>query len=612
MGETLESALNNLYQNEDLNNESLTYLTTMVNECHALCLVFWNQNEEMLGKFHELGLRDPDSVAKLLRVCSGTLRRSRDVLRDLALGPAELFEKYEDGDLEKTVEDWYVTFMSFIATTVKFVDAEDWVTHKANHIHMTDGGGGVSVYEHKVKLFMTLFFKAMDMQTFDRLHNSGGDSKSQISEQTVSGCARLTSYDCDLSASDGVSCSVASADDLAHKKVDTTEWKESHKDDLLRIGHENCKRFQKAVHGHVAMNAVMHCEHEPSGRTVDKLTEYGKCISDTTDALVSESMNDRTKPMHISTQRLKKYRTLHSVEQSRLRLALDKHLCSIKGGCEEHQGLPRDALNIGIMVAPTPKGIDETTGYFTYHDTSTQIISSAADIDDFSKNIPSIIISDHMNMHIADWYWGCWNQVRSLHSTEPKWPHIDWPVWAAELLQMWLTTIGFDREQLERHIVHLIHLKRNVVKVEKTHKIQIKKLFDSESDFIIEHSDELLSCDASLDTLDPAIKVWIHAKAEQLKLEEMTLRICAKEVALSVLNGSERSALDIEADDIDAEVQHQIYCICKQPYDDNEHWIQCSGCEGHYHRECVNLSFEAWCEQLHLRVMTWKCDDCSD
>ena len=219
MGETLESAFDNLFthsvSNSELNNESLIYITTMIDQSTSLCIVMWNQNEELLRKCQELALKNTETLKELLRLCSGSIRRGRDVLRDLSLDPTELLKAYEEGDLEKNVQDWYVTFMSFIAATEKFADAEGWVRHKANHIHSTDGGGGVAILEHKVKLYMTLTFVAMDMQIFDRLHNSGGDSKCQLSEQTVSGCARLTSYDCDQSATDGVACSVASPADLA-------------------------------------------------------------------------------------------------------------------------------------------------------------------------------------------------------------------------------------------------------------------------------------------------------------------------------------------------------------------------------------------------------------
>eukprot|EP01084_Bolivina_argentea_P299626 516490_1 len=91
---------------------------------------------------------------------------------------------------------------------------EKWVRMKKNHISYTNGGSGVATTEKKVKLFITVTVKAFCLHTFDRLHNSGGDSKCQFCEQTIGGAAQLTSYDMDTSLPDGVSFAAASAADL--------------------------------------------------------------------------------------------------------------------------------------------------------------------------------------------------------------------------------------------------------------------------------------------------------------------------------------------------------------------------------------------------------------
>src|SRR4051812_13852874 len=35
-----------------------------------------------------------------------------------------------------------------------------------------------------------------------------------------------------------------------------------------------------------------------------------------------------------------------------------------------------------------------------------------------------------------------------------------------------------------------------------------------------------------------------------------------------------------------------LYCLCKQPYDDNQFMIGCDGCGNWFHGHCVNISTE--------------------
>ena len=621
-GPTLTDAFYNLFTHtasgSTVNQSQHTYICTMVRQITELCTVFWNLSKDILEirGDPDLDLKNPDSVSELLHLLSSTVRRGHDVLRDLQLDSDALLLAYEEGDLETNIKDFYAGFVALISSVEDFCRTEEWASHKLNHVSSTDGGGGVGVIERKVKLYMTLLFLSFDLQVFDRLHNSGGDSKAQISEQCVAGCARLTSYDCDLSATDGVACSVASSSDLAGRNLGATEWHDSHLADLLRLAHKNAGRFQKAVHGQVGMGAVIHCEHWPGPERRDETLEYDFFISEPIDALISEAMKDRSKPMHASLQRLTDFRKLHSVEQPRLRLAFDKHLCNIKGEqCTHHEASDeRHPLNIGIMLKPKAKGVNEVTKRFEYEDVSTAIISSIDDIDDFDKNIPAIIIADEINRRSYDWFFACWDKIRHLHSSEPKWPTIDWAPWVSETLQLWLQTFGFSREQLERTLVHHMHLKSFIVKMKKEEKKHIKALLDSESDFILEHSAELLQSHASFDSLNINIQAWISAKAEQLGITDLSLRKCAEEVTTSLLNGSDRNALDSDWEDDadDADIEQQTYCVCAQHYDEEREWIKCPLCDESYHRECVGLTFQEWHEQLDLDVMSWTCMHCMD
>ncbi len=232
---------------------------------------------------------------------------------------------------------------------------------------------------------------AFQLHIFDRLHNSGGDSKCQFCEQTIGGSAQLTSYDMDKSLPGGVSFSAVSASDLARSDgVDMKEWNDSKRESLREVGYDNAKRYQKNTHGFPCMGSVLHCEVQP--KSVLDQFEYGPYITNNLDELISLGYKNKKHPINEAREKHEKYMEIHELSQYKLRYAIDNNLCTIKGQtCDEHKNYDNDG-NIGIMIAPTVKGFNVETGYFEYQDVSDKTVQNQQDIDDFSVDIPSKVM----------------------------------------------------------------------------------------------------------------------------------------------------------------------------------------------------------------------------
>ena len=159
MGEALSGAFFNLFthspSSSELNTDSFTYLKTLVEAVTSLCRVLWAQNQELL---HMSCYTDVEGLRTCLKTCSACVRRGTEVLEVLDQDHDDLLLEYEEGDFEQNVQDWYETFTTLIAACTSFADNEKWAKHKANHVSSTDGGGGVSVLEHKVKLYRAFSF----------------------------------------------------------------------------------------------------------------------------------------------------------------------------------------------------------------------------------------------------------------------------------------------------------------------------------------------------------------------------------------------------------------------------------------------------------------------
>ncbi len=73
----------------------------------------------------------------------------------------------------------------------------------------------------------------------------------------------------------------------------------------------------------------------------------------------------------------------------------------------------------------------------------------------------------------------------------------------------------------------------------------------------------------------------------------------------------EQNLLDIEIEVKDGENQSTLYCVCKQPYDENKEecfqMINCTVCPESYHRTCIGMSEEEYEKQFDMDVQTWVC-----
>ena len=182
------------------------------------------------------------------------------------------------------------------------------------------------------------------------------------------------------------------------------------------------------------------------------------------------------------------------------------------------------------------------------------------------------------------------------------WPAINWPSDIKQQLNEWLNTIGYNIEQLERQVVHILHLKRSIIKLRKTHKAELKKVFEEDLDFIVEYSHQIIA-----DAEQEHIQKWFKDISEKLHLSITTVRLVAQDIATSVINESESTILDHEVQIQEIQNEPQLYCICLQEYDENRHFIACPLCSKSYHIECVGLSYDNYCVQSDLEEMTWVC-----
>ncbi|KAI8917409.1 hypothetical protein BC831DRAFT_394106, partial [Entophlyctis helioformis] len=48
-----------------------------------------------------------------------------------------------------------------------------------------------------------------------------------------------------------------------------------------------------------------------------------------------------------------------------------------------------------------------------------------------------------------------------------------------------------------------------------------------------------------------------------------------------------------------------VFCICRQPYDDSQFYIQCDACDEWFHGTCMNVS-----EDESEAVDKWYCQAC--
>eukprot|EP01083_Nonionella_stella_P029005 79935_1 len=171
--------------------------------------------------------------------------------------------------------------------------------------------------------------------------------------------------------------------------------------------------------------------------------------------------------------------------------------------------------------------------------------------------------------------------------------------------------VGYSFEQLERELVHQLHLKRSIIKMQKTHKEYMKTMFNNEMEFVIEHLDSILSDEHFDDELDD----WYDKTAKHLKLSKQTVILCVKDLALGAIAEDESSMLDIDGMDmelnLDAENESRLYCVCQKRYDENMEYIQCAGCKEHLHLVCMEnaqkITRDEFETQWNEQELTWKC-----
>eukprot|EP01084_Bolivina_argentea_P092031 165616_1 len=116
------------------------------------------------------------------------------------------------------------------------------------------------------------------------------------------------------------------------------------------------------------MGSILHCEVHP--KPLLEQFEYGPYITDNVDQLISAGYKNKKHPINEALDKHEKYREIHELCQRKLRFAVDNNLCTIKGHtCDEHLNYNNEG-NTGIMIAPIPKGFNEETKHFEYHDVS--------------------------------------------------------------------------------------------------------------------------------------------------------------------------------------------------------------------------------------------------
>ncbi len=478
---------------------------------------------------------------------------------------------------------------------------EKWARMKKNHISYTNGGSGVATTQKRVKLFITATVKAFKLHIFDRLHNSGGDSKCQFCEQTIGGASRLTSYDMDTSAPGGLSFAAVSAADLARSDgVDMKEWNASKKESLKTVAFDNSNRYQNNTHGFNCMGSILHCEVQP--KPILDPFEYGPYITYNLDKLISLGYKNKKHPIAEAIDKHNEFMAIHELNQKGLRYAIDNNLCTIRGQtCDEHIDYNNEG-NIGIMKAPTPKGFNIETGHFEYEDVSDKIVQNQQDIDAFSINIPSIVISQNINSNPAYWYENCWHLISHLHGAQPRWPNIAWPVDARNKFQNWLHTVGFKMEQIERHVVHLLHLKKTVLKLRSNQKTAVKDLLKDEKEFIV--NNHLIITDPKN---NETISVWYDKISQKLNLGVATVKLCVQEIVTCMLDEQNNSILDMDIEVKDGDGEVPVYCLCKQPFDEDRCYINCGQCPEAYHIECIGMSLQEYDEECDKIVQDWVC-----
>ncbi len=281
------------------------------------------------------------------------------------------------------------------------------------------------------------------------------------------------------------------------------------------------------------------------------------------------------------------------------------NMCSYKGQtCSRHEHY-ESKTNIGIMPMPRPKGYNEELKRFEYYNVTQDTVDSKQDIDNFDKWIPEIIISNDINNNIHHWYVSCWNEINSLHSKEPIWPQLSWPEDIKLKIIEWRNTIGYNIQQIERQIVHLLHLKRSIIKLKKEHKSAVKIILDEHTEFIVENAEYILDDDEE----NEIISAWLKEIAEKINLSEKTVKMCAQEIALSVLNEEAENALDYDIQDEEQEekVEQRKYCICGQIFDENAMMISCSTCDEDFHIVCMNMTVDEFQLELLKENYDWRC-----
>ncbi len=191
--------------------------------------------------------------------------------------------------------------------------------------------------------------------------------------------------------------------------------------------------------------------------------------------------------------------------------------------------------------------------------------------------------------------------IRGIHAGEPKWPNIKWHDDINKQIDEWFKDIGFCKQQIERYIVHLLHLKRTIIKLKKSHKDVLKQIFNKEVQFISENTYRIMD-GIGLHDKNSRLSKWYAKISRETGLSVHTIKLCSKEILMSL------SALAFDDNtEYDESQVGQSYCACETEFDFDKPMLPCSTCEEHYHYECMQLTYEQYCEQIDAEVITWKC-----
>eukprot|EP01084_Bolivina_argentea_P001563 2887_1 len=610
---TLAFALDNLFtikrdHSYVLHHQNLHHIQTLLDETQWTNQICWDDNKSMLNN-PGLKLKHEHDVMTYLMKISAQIQATNVLLDLLYVDTNEIeavdkiYDEFYNNNLYGTLEGWHESQMDLIQQCKTVVSNEGYATHKKNQVGFFDNGAGVTASETKVRFYEGLTAIAYDLDTTDRNYNAAKDSKVQFHEQTFAGAAHLTTKNMDTSSANGVAFPVANCKDLAGKSVDINKFNASHKEALQQVAYKNAEEYVRLTNGYFSMRSALNSQVWPL--PTQPKDEYQPLISVAIEGLLNQGIKDKTSAMALAVERIFAFIDIHFIRAAKCRFSGDMNFCSVRNErCVRHEQY-ESKTNAGIMPMPVPKGYNENLKRFEYENVTQNRVESMEDINNFDKWIPTIIISAGINSNIHHWYVSCWNLINNLQSAEPKWPSIKWPNDISLQIIEWRNTVGFDIEQIERQIVHLLHLKSYIIKLKKEHKETLKIILEEHTDFIVEYAEIILDDDEE----EEVITAWYKKIANEINLSEKTVKLCAQEIALSVSNEEAESALDYDAPDIEEneESEPRKYCVCNKPYDCNAIMIDCSTCGEDYHIECVNMTLDEYQFELYKEIHDWRC-----